>query len=115
MVLMTGLLCQHASVMCLPPAFHLTLLFCCLQEYRDEEVSVRAAGGRMAANGTATGPNNALASRLLLAYMASYERMGRARAECVANCTCEPSTIDASWQEKASLMQMHFMEVKDEA
>ena len=44
---------------------------------------------------------------LVLAHLASYSGMGRARVECVANCVCESSTLDGHWEQKVSLMAMH--------
>lgn len=43
-------------------------------------------------------------NRVVLSYLASYEAMGIARVECVGGCECEAATIDALWQEKASML-----------
>eukprot|EP00887_Chlorella_sp_A99_P007996 scaffold12.g7996.t1 len=56
-------------------------------------------------------PNETEKTQAVLGYLASYERMGRARVECVANCSCEASTIDALWEQRVSLFQMHAMQV----
>lgn len=37
--------------------------------------------------------------------------MGAARVECVAGCTCVPTTADGRWRQRVSLTQMHSVRV----
>eukprot|EP00887_Chlorella_sp_A99_P006012 scaffold27.g6012.t1 len=48
-----------------------------------------------------------LKNQALIGYMASYEHMGQARVECVANCSCNATQFDALWSVRASVMQFH--------
>ena len=49
---------------------------------------------------------------LYLGHLISYENMGQARAECVANCTCEPTMIQGTWKRRASLTQLHAKQAR---
>eukprot|EP00887_Chlorella_sp_A99_P003010 scaffold9.g3010.t1 len=42
-----------------------------------------------------------------LGFLRSYQGHGRARVQCVANCSCKPTTWDGYWKRQASLQQMH--------
>ena len=69
-------------------------------------------------NGAASTGSDALntsdkESIVLLGHMKSYEHMGQARVECIANCTCEPTIFNSLWETKASVMDLHSFKVKE--
>ena len=37
----------------------------------------------------------------------SYCGMGQARVECQSGCSCQPTVVEALWEERTSLLQMH--------
>ena len=44
-----------------------------------------------------------------IAYLASYEHMGRVKGSCSGGCSCEEFTIDALWERQASELQLHHV------
>ncbi len=43
---------------------------------------------------------------LWLSHLRSYAGMGAARAECVSGCTCNPTTLEGTWEQRVSLFYM---------
>ncbi|KAG1677609.1 hypothetical protein FOA52_010390 [Chlamydomonas sp. UWO 241] len=44
-----------------------------------------------------------------LSYTTSYDGWGKARISCVSGCTCQPDVIDASTEERSSLVVVHHL------
>ncbi|KAL4442042.1 hypothetical protein ABPG77_011303 [Micractinium sp. CCAP 211/92] len=43
---------------------------------------------------------------LWLSHLRSYAGMGAAHAECVSGCTCNPTTLEGTWEQRVSLFYM---------
>ena len=50
-----------------------------------------------------------------IAYLASYEHMGRVEGSCGGGCTCDPFTIDALWERRSSELQLHHVRTEPPA
>lgn len=46
-------------------------------------------------------------NEVIISFLKSYEHMGKAKVQCVANCTCQESMLDGHWTEQASLTELH--------
>lgn len=44
---------------------------------------------------------------LLSRVLQSYEGMGTARVACVSGCHCQKTILDGTWEQQATLMQIH--------
>jgi hypothetical protein len=42
-----------------------------------------------------------------IAYLASYEHMGRVKGSCGGGCTCDDFTIEALWEKRSSELKLH--------
>lgn len=63
------------------------------------------------------GPGSAVANpmrqaEVLLTYLRSYEGMGTAQVKCISGCTCSTTYLDGTWEQKASLLQIHPFKVR---
>ena len=50
-----------------------------------------------------------------LSHLKSYEGMGSASVTCVQGCSCEKTVLDGTWEQQATLMQIHQFKVGREA
>lgn len=48
---------------------------------------------------------------MYLTHLKGYKRMGTAEVACVAGCTCDPTILDGTWEQEATLMQIHSFKV----
>ena len=46
-----------------------------------------------------------------LSYLKSYEGMGTAQVVCVSGCECDKTVLDGTWEQQATLMQIHQFKV----
>jgi hypothetical protein len=60
-------------------------------------------------------PGSQGTATVLLGHLKSYSDMAVAVAECRSGCRCTRSLIDGLWKTKVSLMQMHKLEVRQQA
>lgn len=42
-----------------------------------------------------------------LSHLKSYKWMGTAAVECVSGCECPRTILDGTWEQQATLMQIH--------
>ena len=42
-----------------------------------------------------------------LSHLKSYEGMGTAQVACVSGCQCKKTVLDGTWEQQATLMQIH--------
>ena len=50
-----------------------------------------------------------------VAYLRSYENMGKAAVRCVSGCTCEESSLDGHHSEKNSQVFLHSFKASQHA
>ncbi|KAL4421052.1 hypothetical protein ABPG77_007527 [Micractinium sp. CCAP 211/92] len=50
-----------------------------------------------------------------LSHLKSYEGMGTARVACVSGCHCQKTILDGTWEQQATLMQIHGFKVTQHA
>lgn len=50
-----------------------------------------------------------------LSHLKSYEGMGTARVACVSGCHCQKTVLDGTWEQQATLMQIHGFKVTQHA
>ena len=51
-------------------------------------------------------------AEVLLSHLKSYEGMGTAQVKCVSGCRCLTTTLDGTWGQKATLLQIHKFRVR---
>ncbi|PSC75343.1 hypothetical protein C2E20_1137 [Micractinium conductrix] len=56
---------------------------------------------------TEEAPGSNGTAEVLLGHLRSYCGMGQARVECQSGCSCQPTVVEALWEERTSLLQMH--------
>ena len=79
---------------------------------RTEEAAAEDSGDSPEAAAAAAAAGPPLESVAYLGYLRSYEGMGSATVECIANCTCGPTVLEGTWERKASLTQFHTFEAR---
>ncbi|EFN55332.1 hypothetical protein CHLNCDRAFT_134328 [Chlorella variabilis] len=50
-----------------------------------------------------------------LSHLKSYEGMGTAQVACVSGCQCKKTVLDGTWEQQATLMQIHRFPVTQHA
>lgn len=66
---------------------------------------------RADASSADTSPDDKARATVYLSHLKGYKRMGTARVECVSGCECERSVLDGTWEQQATLMQIHSFKV----
>lgn len=66
---------------------------------------------RADASSADTSPDDKARATVYLSHLKGYKRMGTAWVECVSGCECERSVVDGTWEQQATLMQIHSFKV----